>query len=66
MLEKEMTLLRKNVTKCEGSIDDKNAYDGGDCVILSDESVPLVTQGEICTNIVKNLVKDKLHLQQLL
>ena len=56
-LKKEMTMLKKHVTKLEGSIDDQNAYDRRDCVILSGESVPLVTQGEICTKIVMDLVK---------
>ena len=62
-LKKEMTMLRKHVTKLEGSIDDQNAYDRRDCVILSGELVPLVTQGEVCTNIVMDLVKEKLNLQ---
>ena len=55
--------LAQKVDKLEDSMDDEDAYVRRDTIILSGSAVPEVQNGEICSNVVCDLVKDKLHLQ---
>ena len=60
-LETELVTMKRNLTKLEEKIDDSEAYERRDMIVLSGE-LPLFKTGENCTNIVQQLVKDKLNL----
>ena len=62
-LQSEVTALKLLVAKLEMNIEDQNAYERRDCIILSGDSIPLASDGENCINIVNALVKEKLKIQ---
>ena len=55
--------LEKRVLKLENSLDDEDAYIRRDTLIFSGTSVPEATNGEICKNIVKRIIEEKLKLK---
>ena len=55
--------LRIKMVKLENMVDDGDAYERRDTVILTGSAVPAVSQGEICNELVKKLVKDVLKLE---
>ena len=61
-LEEEVNKLNSKVEKLESLIDDGDAYERRDTVIISGSSIPPVSQGEICTNIARQLLQEKLNL----
>ena len=62
-LNEMVTSLKSKVSKLESSIDDADAYERRDTVIIAGSSIPNETAGEICTNLVTSIVKEKLKLQ---
>ena len=58
-----VTSLKSKVSKLESSIDDADAYERRDTVIIAGSSIPNETAGEICTNLVTSIVEEKLKLQ---
>ena len=61
-LNDEVKNLKMTVSKMESKIDDADAYERRDTLIISGEEVPVVTPGENCTDIVGGLIKNKLKL----
>ena len=55
--------LRDRITKLENTMDEEDAYVRRDTIIISGNSVPEVTSGEICSDLAVHLIKDKLKLQ---
>ena len=62
-LRSDVTQLREKVDKLEHLVDDADAYERRDTVILSGPAIPPVGPGEQTAVVVKDLVKDKLNLE---
>ena len=62
-LEGKVDALDAKVMKLESLVDDADACERMDSVIISGTAVPAVIQGEICAKIATNLVKEKLRLE---
>lgn len=61
-MKSEVGELRDELTKLKGQIDDADAYERRDTIIISGEKVPLATPGEIGSEVVLKLVKDELKI----
>ena len=61
-LKNEVDKLNKEVSKLRNLVDEEDAYVRRDTVILSGTSIPEVAPGEICSNIARELFKEKLKL----
>ena len=61
--EGEFDAINAEARKLESLVDDADAYERRDTVIISGTAVPAVTQGEICASTVTNLVKEKERLE---
>ena len=61
-LNKEVTFLKEKVNKLEEKIDDAEAYERRDVLVMSGEAIPPVEAGESTTDIVCELMKNKLNL----
>ena len=62
-LSNDVIDLKRKITRLENTLDDEDAYIRRETIILSGTCVPEVTSGEICSNIVQKLVRDKLRIQ---
>ena len=62
LLSEELLLVRKEMSKIKGDIDDSIAYELRDTLVFSGESLPECTTGENTSNMVAALVKEKLKL----
>ena len=62
-LRSEVNQLRIKLGRMEEKIDDADAYERRDTIILSGNDVPSATQGEIVSNIVCGVVRDRLKLE---
>ena len=62
-LKAEVNTLKTKMSALEEKIEDADAYERKDTVIFSGESLPDVTAGENCANIIAELLKHKLKLQ---
>ena len=58
-----MNQLRIKLGRMEEKIDDADAYERSDTIILSGNDVPSATQGEIVSDIVCGVVRDRLKLE---
>ena len=54
--------MSEKVSTLEKHIDDQDAYERRDTVILTGECVPAAVEGEICSNVISDIVKEKLKL----
>jgi hypothetical protein len=61
-LREEVEGLKSKVSILEEKIDDADAYERRDTIILSGKSVPLVRDEENCIEIVRGIAKEKLKL----
>ena len=61
-LKTEVTQLQKKVNSLEKGLDEADAYERRDTVILSGDNVPGGQSGENCVEIVKKLALDKLNV----
>ena len=61
-LNTEVTSLKKEVQTLKSLIDDGEAYERRDTIVLSGDSIPPVSQGEKCSEIARKLIKDELNL----
>ena len=61
-LGNQVLTLKKKVSHLENTLDEEDAYIRRDAVILSGTALPDVSAGEICSNIVCDILKDKLHI----
>ena len=65
-LENEVTELRAlkaKVTKLETNLDEQEAYERRDCVIISGDALPPSTTGENCINVVREIARNNLKIQ---
>ena len=62
-LEREVDTLKTAVCKLEDKIEDAEAYERRDTVVVSGDAVPVAHVGENCANIVSQLVKENLKLE---
>ena len=62
-LRTEVTTLKSHVSKLESCVDDADAYERRDTIILSGNAIPLGNNGELCTNIVQEVVKNELRIE---
>ena len=61
-LEGEVSSLKTKLYKLEEKIDDQEAYERRDTIIISGEKVPIVTPNENCTEMVCKLMEENLNL----
>ena len=54
--------LETQVQALQNSIDDNDAYERRDCIVLSGSSLPVFEAFEICTNLVRDLVAHNLQV----
>ena len=62
-LKRQVGECKQKYSKLQDSIDDADAYERRDTVVLSGNTVPDVEIGENCSEIVKDLIREKLKLQ---
>ena len=62
-LRSEVNQLRIKLGRMEEKIDDADAYERRDTIILSGNDVPSATQGEIVSDIVCGVVRDRIKLE---
>ena len=62
-LRNELGDLKKTVNKLEEMIDSQDSYERRDTIILSGNDIPEVSTGEICSNIVHDIIQSKLRIQ---
>ena len=62
-LESEMNSMKNRVETLENHIDDNEAYERRDVVIISGENIPAVQDGEKCDEIVCNLISSHLKVK---
>ena len=63
LLKNEVKTLKQNLGKLEATIDDQDAYERRDTVIVSGNSLPEVSPGENCSDIVRQVIKEKLKIE---
>ena len=61
-LENENKSLRESVTKLENLVDDADAYERRDTLILSGPAIPIHQQGELAPQVVKSLVASEFRI----
>ena len=61
-LHGEVETLKKRVKILENQVDDSDAYERRDTLILSGPSLPPVERGENCVSVVKKLLQDQIRL----
>jgi len=61
-LEQEVCTLKRNVTSLENKMEDTEAYERRDTVIVSGSEVPVVTDGEDTSKVFCTLIKNKVKL----
>ena len=44
-------------------MDDNDAYERGDTIIIAGDGILEISEGEICSIVVKNLIKEKLNME---
>ena len=62
ILESQVKILQSRVEKLEDAIDEGDAYERRDTLIISGEGLPEVSQDESSVSVVCSVVKDKLKL----
>jgi len=61
-LEAEITKLKSKVCALEESSDDADAYEKRDFLLFSGRCIPNAVAGENCTDLVRNVLRDKFKL----
>ena len=62
-LKSQVGELRQKVDKLETNLDDADAYERRDTLIISGSSVPAATTGENCSSLVQNLARSALSIE---
>ena len=60
-LEDELVNVKRNLAKMEEKLDDADAYERRDAVVLSGD-LPIAKTGENCSSIVRDIIKNKLNV----
>ena len=61
-LEDKVCTLETKIAKLESTFDDEDAYVRRDTVIFNGTEIPPSTPGEICSNIIRDVIKKKLKI----
>ena len=61
-LKNEVTALRKDVVALEDRLEEAEAYERRDTIVLSGTELPAATDGENTANTVCSLMKDKVEI----
>ena len=61
-LESKNIALEQKVARLQSGLDDKDAYTRRETLILNGTDIPVPTPGENCSNIVRDVVKNKLKI----
>ena len=61
-LSNEIEILKAKVIKLEEKVEDSEAYERRDTLVISGKNVPPVTPGESCVSIVCSLLRSQLNL----
>lgn len=61
-LECEVRTLKMKLSRVEERVDDADAYERRDTLLITGDDVPVVRDGEVCCEVVRELIKDKLKL----
>ena len=61
-MQKEIDFLKKRVHVLEGLVDDEDAYVRRETIIFSGTEIPASTQGEICNNVIRDVIRKKLKI----
>ena len=61
-LKEDVAKLKNSLCKIEEKIDDADAYERRDTLVISGQGVPTAEVGENCQQIFCDLIKDKLHV----
>jgi hypothetical protein len=62
-LREELGVLRETVAKLEDRVDDSDAYERRDTLVISGPGLPQVTATEVCSTLVCSLIKEKLKVK---
>ena len=62
MLEQEVVNLKHGMIKLDEKLNDAEAYERRDVLVVSGSAVPVVTQGENVFNVVSNMLREKLRI----
>ena len=62
MLEQEVVNLKHGMIKLDKKLNDAEAYERRDVLVVSGSAVPVVTQGENVFNVVSNMLREKLRI----
>ena len=62
-LKNKVQTLETSVQKLQNSIDDQEAYERRDCLVLSGEAIPAVSSGENCGNLAREVIENKLKVK---
>ena len=62
-LKAENLSLAKKIATLSNSLDDEDAYVRRETVIFNGSAIPSATTGEICNNIIRKVIKDKLNIE---
>ena len=62
ILTTDVASLRQKVSKLEKSLDDEDAYVRRETIIFNGTSIPPSSPGEICNNIIRDVIKEKLKI----
>ena len=57
--------LETRIARLEEKVDDNDAYERRDCIVLSGDGIPASEPGENCIEVGRSLIKEKLKLNFL-
>ena len=61
-LEQKVSTLTKKVMVLEDKVEDNEAFERRDTLIISGSNLPVVSEGEDCSSLVRKLFKDKVNV----
>ena len=62
-LKDEISVLTGKIQTLESNVDDNDAYKRGDTIIIAGDGIPEISEGEICSIVVINQIKEKFNME---
>ena len=62
-LKDEISVLTGKIQTLESNMDDNDAYKLGDTIIIAGDGIPEISEGEICSIVVINQIKEKFNME---
>ena len=62
-LKKDAELRNNRIEKLQNALDDEDAYVRRETIIFQGTAIPPAVNGEICNNVIREVIKDKLKIQ---